>query len=59
VRPRISIIPYNPIAGDPFARSKDEDGFRETLRTEGIFTHKRYSGGADVNAACGQLAARA
>jgi 23S rRNA (adenine2503-C2)-methyltransferase len=58
IRPRISVIPYNPIAGDPFRRSEEEDRFRETLRAEGVFTHKRYSGGADVNAACGQLAAR-
>jgi 23S rRNA (adenine2503-C2)-methyltransferase len=57
-RPRISIIPYNPIAGDPFARSGAEEAFREALREEGFYTHKRYSGGADVNAACGQLAAR-
>jgi 23S rRNA (adenine2503-C2)-methyltransferase len=58
-RPRISIIPYNPIAGDPFSRSENEVAFRKALHDEGIFTHKRYSGGADVNAACGQLAARA
>jgi 23S rRNA (adenine2503-C2)-methyltransferase len=60
-RPRISIIPYNPIAGDPFARAGDaaEARFRDALRAHGVFTHKRYSGGADVNAACGQLAARA
>jgi 23S rRNA (adenine2503-C2)-methyltransferase len=58
-RPRISIIPYNPIAGDPFRHSENEDAFRKTLHDDGVFTHKRYSGGADVNAACGQLAARA
>jgi 23S rRNA (adenine2503-C2)-methyltransferase len=58
VRPRISIIPYNPIDGDPFVRSEDEGRFRDTLRALGVYTHKRYSGGADVNAACGQLAAR-
>jgi hypothetical protein len=27
------------------------------MRAEGVFTHKRYSGGSDVAAACGQLAA--
>jgi 23S rRNA (adenine2503-C2)-methyltransferase len=58
-RPRISVIPYNPIAGDPFRRSENEEAFRKTLHDEGVFTHKRYSGGGDVNAACGQLAARA
>jgi 23S rRNA (adenine2503-C2)-methyltransferase len=62
LRPRISIIPYNPIddAADPFARSTEEAEatFREALRDAGFGTHKRYSGGADVNAGCGQLAGR-
>lgn len=65
--PRLSIIPYNAIddgpAGqaDPFLRASDakEDAFRDALRARGVFTHKRYSGGSDVAAACGQLAARA
>jgi len=65
--PRLSIIPYNAIdegpAGerDPFTRALDasEDAFREALRARGVITHKRYSGGGDVGAACGQLAARA
>jgi 23S rRNA (adenine2503-C2)-methyltransferase len=60
-RPRISVIPYNSIAteGDPFARSSElaEAGFREALRDGGFGSHKRYSGGGDVAAACGQLAA--
>lgn len=62
-RPRLSVIPYNAIAeeGDPFVRAGDdrEDAFRDRLRAHGVFTHKRYSGGSDVAAACGQLAARA
>ncbi|MBS2019423.1 MAG: 23S rRNA (adenine(2503)-C(2))-methyltransferase RlmN [Deltaproteobacteria bacterium] len=65
-RPRLSIIPYNAIAegpageADPFARTPDEAeaAFRDALRAKGVFTHKRYSGGSDVAAACGQLAAR-
>ena len=64
--PRLSVIPYNAIdegpAGevDPFLRVSDasEDAFRDALRERGVFTHKRYSGGSDVAAACGQLAAR-
>ena len=61
-RPRISVIPYNSIdpSDDPFARSSDEQ-FAEFVRgveSTGYRTHRRYSGGADVNAACGQLAAR-
>ncbi len=62
-RPRLSVIPYNAIADDerdPFARASDEaeTGFRDRLRERGVFTHKRYSGGGDVAAACGQLAAK-
>lgn len=61
--PRLSVIPYNAIdeeKSDPFARSsvEAEAHFRDLLRDRGVFTHKRYSGGADVSAACGQLAAR-
>jgi len=62
LRPRLSLIPYNPIGqGDPFTRSPDavESAFRDNLAARGVFTHKRYSGGGDVDAACGQLAARA
>jgi 23S rRNA (adenine2503-C2)-methyltransferase len=55
-RPRISIIPYNAIGeDDPFSRSPRESEYREAL---GMPSHRRYSGGSDVNAACGQLAAR-
>lgn len=62
-RPRLSIIPYNAIDADgtdPFLRAPDEieAAFRDALRERGVFTHKRYSGGSDVAAACGQLAAR-
>jgi 23S rRNA (adenine2503-C2)-methyltransferase len=61
-RPRISVIPYNPIAAedDPFTRTSDarEAAFRDAMRAHGHPTHKRYSGGGDVGAACGQLAGR-
>lgn len=62
--PRISVIPYNPIADDdtdPFERTRDdaERRFREVMKSVGVFTHRRYSGGGDVAAACGQLSARA
>lgn len=63
LRPRLSLIPYNSItaADDPFTRTDElaEAGFRDALAARGVFTHKRYSGGGDVDAACGQLAARA
>lgn len=61
VRPRVSLIPYNSIGeGDPFARQGESRAreFREVLAVHGVFAHIRYSGGGDVAAACGQLAAK-
>jgi len=60
--PRISIIPYNDIAegeSNPFQRSSDEQQarFRQWMHDTGVYTHRRYSGGGEVAAACGQLAA--
>jgi 23S rRNA (adenine2503-C2)-methyltransferase len=60
IRPRVSVVPYNAIdvAGrDPFDRG-DVAGFVGALAARGVRAHLRYSGGADVAAACGQLAAR-
>jgi 23S rRNA (adenine2503-C2)-methyltransferase len=61
VRPRVSVIPYNTIGvGDPYARTTEEamTAFRDAMADRGLFTHRRYSGGGDVAAACGQLAGR-
>jgi 23S rRNA (adenine2503-C2)-methyltransferase len=61
VRPRLSVVPYNPIASDgsdPFARGNVET-FLGHLVASGLRPHLRYSGGSDVAAACGQLAAGA
>jgi len=60
VRPRLSILSYNSIAvaDDPFAPSDREPAFRAVLSAAGLPSHRRYSGGGDVAAACGQLAAR-
>jgi 23S rRNA (adenine2503-C2)-methyltransferase len=63
LRPRISIIQYNPSApsgSDPFRRSPDDRdaSYRAVLSAHGFPSHRRYSGGADVEAACGQLAGR-
>jgi 23S rRNA (adenine2503-C2)-methyltransferase len=62
IRPRISVIPYNAIgeADDPYERASDARmaEFVRGIATTGYRTHQRYSGGGDVNAACGQLAAR-
>jgi 23S rRNA (adenine2503-C2)-methyltransferase len=56
-RPRISIVAYNAIGGDdPFRRSSREAEFRAVLSAAGLPSHRRYSGGSDVAAACGQLA---
>jgi 23S rRNA (adenine2503-C2)-methyltransferase len=63
VTPRLSVLDYNPIdieARDPFRRSPPERvaAFRDVLAGAGLRSHRRYSGGADIAAACGQLAAR-
>ena len=44
---------------DPFERcdAAAEGAFREVLTAAGVFAHRRYSGGGEVGAACGQLAA--
>jgi len=56
-RPRISVLDYNPIGpGDPFQRSPRMPAFRAVLSAAGLPSHRRYSGGSDVAAACGQLA---
>ncbi len=59
-RPRLSIIAYNSIGdGDPFSRTsaEREAGFRAVLSASGLPSHRRYSGGSDIAAACGQLVA--
>jgi 23S rRNA (adenine2503-C2)-methyltransferase len=62
MRPQIRIIRFNRI-DEPGAEthypSEDEreSSFQKILRAEGCSAHKRYSGGADIRAACGQLAA--
>jgi len=57
--PRISLIPYNHVPGLPFERSQSLESFRDVLYGCGVGSHVRYSGGADVAAACGQLVGRA
>ena len=57
VRPRLSLLDYNPIGdGDRFVRSPRMAAFRAGLSAAGLASHRRYSGGSDVAAACGQLA---
>ncbi len=60
-RPRISIVPFNPIDAEgpqSFGRSSGarEEAFRRVLQEAGLPSHRRYSGGADILGACGQLA---
>jgi 23S rRNA (adenine2503-C2)-methyltransferase len=61
--PRVSVLAYNRIdadsARDPFRAASDgrTAAFRDRLAARGVRTHRRYSGGADIAAACGQLAA--
>lgn len=60
--PRLSLIPYNPQGpDDAFSRASDEESerFRSALIDAGFPVVRRYSGGADIGAACGQLAAEA
>ncbi|MGE0868757.1 MAG: radical SAM protein [Kofleriaceae bacterium] len=58
-RPRISVLDYNPIGErDRFRRSPRMPAFRAALAAANLPSHRRYSGGGDVAAACGQLANR-
>ncbi len=60
VRPRLSLIPFNPSEGLGFRTPTHEgiEAFRAVLRACGVGSILRYSGGGDVGAACGQLAPR-
>ncbi len=59
-RPRLSLIPYNEMRSvdDPFRRATgvEEGRFAKVLFARGVPAHRRYSGGGDIAAACGQLA---
>ena len=54
----VNLIPYNPIASAPYLRTTERperDAFAAILKAAGITTTIRYSLGADIAAACGQL----
>ena len=54
----VNLIPYNPIEDAPDLTSSDRparDAFDEVLRAAGYVVTIRYSLGADIAAACGQL----
>jgi 23S rRNA (adenine2503-C2)-methyltransferase len=54
----VNLIPYNPIDSAPHLRTTERperDAFAAILRSAGFITTIRYSLGADIAAACGQL----
>lgn len=57
---KVNLIPYNP-SGTEFQGSPREtiDRFRDTLMARGIHATVRLTRGRDIDAACGQLAAKA
>jgi 23S rRNA (adenine2503-C2)-methyltransferase len=57
---RVNLLPFNESAALPFRSSTPEAvaAFRAILHTAGLRTLVRESRGADIAAACGQLAAR-
>jgi 23S rRNA (adenine2503-C2)-methyltransferase len=54
---KVNLIPWNPLATLPFGRPSPEhtERFRRTALERGIDVLVRYSRGADIAAACGQL----
>jgi 23S rRNA (adenine2503-C2)-methyltransferase len=56
---KVNLIPYNP-TGSPFEGSSPKaiDAFRAELERHGIDATVRLTRGRDIDAACGQLAAR-
>jgi 23S rRNA (adenine2503-C2)-methyltransferase len=57
---KVNLIPYNP-TGSGFRGSTREaiHSFRDTLESHGLRTTVRLTRGRDIDAACGQLAAKA
>jgi 23S rRNA (adenine2503-C2)-methyltransferase len=61
LRVHVNLIPYNPIEGaEDLATTErpQRDAFAAILRAAGFVTTIRYSLGADIGAACGQLVQR-
>ncbi len=57
---KVNLIPWNPFPGPPFARPSAERirTFQERARATGLAVYIRTPRGDDIDAACGQLAAR-
>ncbi len=58
---KVNLIPWNPIPGMPYQRPSSEriERFRRAALSSGLDALVRYSRGADIGAACGQLATAA
>jgi 23S rRNA (adenine2503-C2)-methyltransferase len=58
---KVNVIPWNPHPLSPFRRPSDERvrAFQSELRGRGLAVYVRKSRGDDIDAACGQLAAKA
>ena len=56
-RATLNLIPYNPVAGMPFARPEPAavERFRSALEAQGLVATVRWSRGLEADAACGQL----
>jgi 23S rRNA (adenine2503-C2)-methyltransferase len=57
---KVNLIPWNPHPLSPYRRPTDArvQAFQEELRGRGLPVYVRRSRGDDIDAACGQLAAR-
>jgi len=60
IRCKLNIIPWNPHPEAPYQRPSDQAiaAFQEQARKSGLPTYLRTPRGDDIDAACGQLAAR-
>lgn len=60
LRAKVNLIPFNPFPDAGVTRSRDAtiDAFRQRLLAAGVLATVRRSRGQDIDAACGQLAAR-
>ena len=58
LRAKVNLIPFNPVPGIDLEASEPDvlDAFRDTVLSAGIMTVTRRTRGADIDAACGQLA---
>lgn len=58
LRVHVNLIPFNPIEGAPHlvgSQREVREAFATVLKSSGVTTTMRYSMGADIEAACGQL----